>query len=80
MRVNNPEASLFESSEQQLLIRKLGNLLEEFNRIIDWEKFRKSLDNVFPVIDSSKGGRPRMDMVMMFKLLILQQLYNLSDS
>ena len=34
---------------------------------------------LFPPVDKSKGGRPRMDIVMMFKLLILQQLYNLGD-
>lgn len=79
MRINNPEATLFESSEQEMLLRKLGNPLEELDKIIDWEKFRKRLDKVFPKIDRSKGGRPRMDIVMMFKTLILQQLYNLSD-
>lgn len=80
MRINNPEATLFESADQELLLRKLGNPLEQFDKNIDWEKFRKRLDKVFPKVDMSKGGRPRMDILMMFKLLILQQLYNLSDS
>ena len=29
--------------------------------------------------DTGKGGRPPYDVVMMFKILVLQRLYNLSD-
>lgn len=79
MRINNPEATLFESKDQEILLSKLGNPLEKLDELIDWEKFRKRLDKLFPSVDVRKGGRPRMDVVMMFKVLILQQLYNVGD-
>ena len=79
MRINNPEATLFESSEQEHLLNKLGNPMQQLDALIAWETFRNRLDKVFPKVDKSKGGRPRMDIVMMFKVLILQQLYNLGD-
>lgn len=79
MRYNNPQATLFESTDQQALLQKLGNPLEDLDLLIDWEKFRFRLNKLFPKVDPSKGGRPRMDVVMMFKVLIIQQLYNLSD-
>jgi IS5 family transposase len=79
MRINNPTATLFESTDQEQLLSKLGNPLESLNELIEWEKFRKRLNKLYPPRDKSKGGRPRMDVVMMFKVLILQQLYNLGD-
>ena len=79
MRTNNPEATLFESQEQEHLLSKLVNPLESFNELIDWERFRNKLNKIYLNKSKGKGGRPRMDSLMMFKVLILQQLYNLSD-
>ena len=44
-----------------------------------WEQFRSTLEKAFDGIDYSQGGRPPFDRLMMFKILILQRLYNLSD-
>ncbi len=49
------------------------------NRVIKWEKFRSVLNQGCRKEDTGKGGRPPYDVVMMFKILVLQQLYNLSD-
>jgi IS5 family transposase len=47
---------------------------------IDFEIFRKPLADYFEKgKDRSQGGRPSFDYVMMFKILILQRYYNLSD-
>lgn len=54
--------------------------LEKLNAYIDFEFFREPLEKYFNVgIDYSKGGRPSYDYVTMFKVLILQRYYNLSD-
>jgi len=62
-------------------LTKLGDPLQKLNEYIDWEIFRapllKAIDNI--TTDQSKGGRPPFDRLMMFKSLILQGLYNLSD-
>ena len=52
--------------------------LTHLNSIIDWGDFRPILMNVRPK-DKKKSGRPAFDVVLMFKILILQSLYNLAD-
>jgi len=53
----------------------LVKLLEEIN----WEQFRKILTAAFEKEEKGIGGRPPFDYVMMFKILVLQRYYNLSD-
>lgn len=49
------------------------------NKLIDWEDFRKTLERCRASNKKSKAGRKPFDAVMMFKTLVLQHLYNLSD-
>ena len=49
------------------------------DRAIDWELFRKTLEEVRSARRKSAAGRKPFDAVMMFKIMILQSLYNLSD-
>jgi IS5 family transposase len=46
---------------------------------VNWEQFRPTLENAFPRGEESKGGRPPLDRLMMFKIVILQEIYGLSD-
>lgn len=48
------------------------------NQLIDWESFRPTLENDLKS-KKNKAGRKPFDSVMMFKALILQHLYNISD-
>ena len=41
--------------------------------------FRPELDKALAYSDGSKGGRPPFDPVLMFKILVIQTLNNLSD-
>lgn len=59
-------------------ISKIGDPLEKLNRAIDWKIFRRVIKKMRRN-QSGKGGRPAFDEIMMFKALILQQMYNLSD-
>jgi len=79
MSIYHPISSLFEGEDQFALVTKLGDPLLKIDSRIDFEQFRSSLENVFPTKQNSKGGRPRMDPVLMFKVLLLQNLYALSD-
>jgi transposase, IS5 family len=69
--------------DEQLRLEKLSKKqdpLERLNAHIDFEFFRKPLEQFFDKdVDRSKGGRPAYDYVLMFKILILQRYYNLSD-
>jgi len=62
-------------------LTKLGDPLERLNQYIDWNIFRPALDKAFQdeSKDTSKGGRPAFDKLMLFKSLLIQSLYNLSD-
>jgi IS5 family transposase len=62
-------------------LTKLGDPLERLNVYINWNIFKAPLDSAFSedLKDSSKGGRPPFDKLLMFKALLIQSLYNLSD-
>ena len=79
MPVYNPTPTATEAEDQLRLLSHLGDPLEKLDHYIDFEAFRPILLTVFPTAYQPKGGRPRLDPVMMFKVLILQKLYGLSD-
>ncbi len=61
-------------------LTKLKDPLVKLEEHIDWDIFVPVLDVAFSKPENvSKMGRPPYNRVMMFKLLILQSLYNLSD-
>lgn len=51
--------------------------LLKVNRLVDLEVLRIMMKPLYK--DDSRGGRPGYDPVMMFKFLLLEQWYNLSD-
>ncbi|MEM7599856.1 MAG: IS5 family transposase [Verrucomicrobiota bacterium] len=53
--------------------------LDKLSEVIDFESFRSTLEEVIERKDSGKGGRPPFDAVFMFKILVLQFYYGLSD-
>lgn len=55
------------------------DLLLRLGEVIEWEAFRASLATVHEKPRKSKAGRKTHDVILMFKMLILQQLYNISD-
>lgn len=56
-----------------------GDPLDALAVHVPWEAFRPTLDSVLHRSKRNKGGRPPFDAVLMFNLLVLQALYNLSD-
>jgi transposase, IS5 family len=53
--------------------------LEKLNKYINWEIFRPSIEKAMEITPKGKGGRPPYDYIMMFKILLLQRYYNISD-
>ena len=70
--------NLFAEETQLERLSKLGDSLERL-KIIDFESFRPTLTDGLKKERKSRAGRPPCDNVMMFKVLILQRLFNLSD-
>jgi IS5 family transposase len=60
-------------------LSQLGDPLERLNNGIDFEIFRSVLEDKISKMSKGAGGRPPYDYVLMFKILILQRYYNLSD-
>lgn len=71
--------SFFDQDIRLSKLTQLGDPLEKLNRGIDFELFRAILENNLIKLQKGPGGRPAYDYILMFKLLILQRFYNLSD-
>ncbi len=56
-----------------------GDPLVKLNEVMNWEQFRRRLEKVRDKDRKSPAGRKPFDVIVMFKILILQSLYNLSD-
>jgi len=56
-----------------------GDILPTLKNLIPWEDFRSDLEVIYAHERKSNAGRRPFNVVMMFKILILQSLYNLSD-
>jgi hypothetical protein len=69
--------------DEQFRLEKLSQKKDPLERLsshIDFEFFRKPLSVLRDSeTDPSRGGRPSYDEVLMFKILILQRYYNISD-
>jgi transposase, IS5 family len=73
------QRGLFDEEMKLEKPEKKGDPLIEINNLMNWEIFRPILNKVFRKEAKGPGGRPPYDYVMMFKILFLQRLYNLSD-
>ena len=67
--------------DEEMRLRKLSELGDSLEKLgcIDWEIFRPIIRSAFDKKGKSKAGRPTFDYVMLFKILVLQRFYNISD-
>jgi transposase, IS5 family len=73
------QSGFFDVEERYALLSEAGDPLDRLNAVVPWEVFRKPLAKALKRSDGARGGRPPFDAVMMFKILVLQALYDLSD-
>lgn len=73
------EPGLFDMDERLSDISSLKDPLEVLKARIPWEMFRPLLQKAFEKERKGPQGRKAFDCVFMFKCLILQSLYGLSD-
>lgn len=71
--------NIFAEDNRLTKLSRLGDQLEKLNRVINWGIFEGLLRSAFTYEAKGAGGRPPFNYVMMFKILILQRLYNISD-
>jgi IS5 family transposase len=73
------QPGFFDLAQRYALLSAAGDPLERLAVVIDFELFRGELEAALERSDRAKGGRPPYDPVLMFKVLVLQALYTLSD-
>jgi transposase, IS5 family len=73
------QPGLFDLDERYGVLSAAGDPLERLAAVVDFALFRGELEAVLDRSDRARGGRPPYDAVLMFKVLILQTLYTLSD-
>ena len=73
------QPGLFDVEDRAAQLTKLGDPLVGLKARIDWEAFRSDLKRVHEKERKSQAGAKPFDVVLMFKILALQELHNLSD-
>ena len=72
---------LFDEQETYQKLSDIGNPLEKISKVIDFEMFREILESKLLNQDkkNNAGAKP-FDVIMMFKIMILQRYYGLGDT
>jgi transposase, IS5 family len=73
------ERGLFDGMNRLLQIDDMGDSLAHLNEVMDWSIFQSVLDRIPRAEAKGPGGRPSFPPLLMFKILVLQSLYGLSD-
>lgn len=71
--------SLFANEERTAKREHLGDPLQRLDQAIDFAALAAAVDAKLVIGDSGRGGRPPYPTELMIRLLVLQQLYNVSD-
>src|SRR5450830_1364093 len=76
------QIGFFDADKRLAAISAKGDPLEMIDRVVPFESFRADIEAVVltPAEDKkSSAGRKPIDVIVMFRMLVLQSLYNLSD-
>jgi IS5 family transposase len=73
------QPGFFDLDQRYAALSAAGDPLERLAAVVDFELFRPELNAALERSDRARGGRPPYDAVLMFKVLMLQTLYTLSD-
>ena len=72
----------FDADKRLAVISAKGDPLEMIDRVVPFESFRAEIEaaTLTPASEKkSNAGRKPIDVIVMFRMLVLQSLYNLSD-
>lgn len=73
------QPGFFDLGDRYAALSAAGDPLERLSAVVDFGVFRGPLMAALRRAPRHKGGRPPYDPVVMFKILVLQALYSLSD-
>lgn len=75
----NPLGGLFARQDRAEKLAQFQTPLDKLDGAMPWETFRPILERRVPRRNGAAGGRPPFDHMLMFKILVLQTYYGLSD-
>lgn len=78
-KAGKQQGGLFDYQERKAALSRMTTPLDRLNERMDWELFREDLEGHLNYGDGSKGGRPPWCPVLMFKIIVLQKYYGLSE-
>jgi len=70
---------LFDEYIEELTVKAFEKPLMRIADVIDWDIFVEPLKKAFCIKQQGPGGRPGFDVLLMFKILIIQKLHGLAD-
>src|SRR2546430_15591959 len=76
------QLGFFDADKRLEALSAKGDPLEAIDRLVPWESFRAEVEAVVLTSDElkkSSAGRKPFDALLMFRMLVLQALNNLSD-
>src|ERR1700704_4468914 len=76
------QLGFFDAEERLAALSAKGDPLEAIDRLVPWESFRADIEEVVLTPDAirkNSAGRKPVDAIVMFRMLVLQALHNLSD-
>jgi len=79
MPTTKGQYSFFAIESQLEKMYQINDFLPKLNALVDWGIFRSDLEKVREKERKSNAGRPAFDAMLMFKILVLKSMYNLSD-
>src|SRR6195952_5651955 len=73
------KTSLFADQEREAKLNKLGDALQVMEQHVDFAAIAAEVDLAAPPPSRERGGRPPFPTELMVRVLLIQQLFNLSD-
>jgi len=73
------ERGLFDTSQRLEELHGMGDPLARLDEVVDWSVFQPVFERLEKPAPRAPGGRPAWRSLLMFKALVIQSLYNLSD-
>ena len=76
------QLGFFDADNRLTALSAKGDPLEAIDRLVPWESFRGDIEAAVLTPETerkSTAGRKPIDAMVLFRMLILQSLYNLSD-
>ena len=77
--IHSAALGLVDSPDRLDQLRAIGDPLYALDGVMDWTIFGPVLDRIPRAVPKGPGGRPAFPPLWMFKILVVQSLYGLSD-